>query len=53
MPIDSLTVDTDCIDGSGCAPLAGTFSQQTAWTPKVMSTNIANPLAPSPVAGAS
>lgn len=47
--IDGLTIDTVCVDELNCASLAGYYSQQTAWTPRSMSTNVANPRAVTPV----
>lgn len=44
--IDGLNIDTVCVDEIGCASLAGTFSAITAWVPRVMSTNVANPKSP-------
>lgn len=41
--IDELTIDTDCIDGSGCASLAGTFNSVTAFAAQRMSTNVMAP----------
>lgn len=53
MPIDTLTIDTDCIDGVGCAPLAGTYSAITAWTPqRGASTNVLVHTPPTPAVNA-
>jgi len=43
VPIDSFTIDEDCIDFTGCAPLSGTFNTTSLPKPKQMSTNVLQP----------